>query len=211
MPRPGRDASADVMVAIEDALTRDPTLSSQKLRDRLLSQFGDEVVPGVRTLHNIIRDKEVVDSSALWTVTSDTVGADHIPLVMPVVKAVVENTKGLRKGVTDAEAACVVRVRLAAPGLKPWNAYLLAQLYLRRHARKESTIDLDLQLAFAPWEGGTATKTYLDAVGKGWVPAPPYFIEPAQDHISAVTPVQQRSSDWPKTNTSSEEGTPQND
>ena len=71
-----------------------------------------------------------------------------------------------------AEADAIVRVRLAAPDLQPYLAYITAALYVSRQSRGAPTTDLDAWIAMKPWLK-TNRDTYRWVVERGFVaPAP---------------------------------------
>jgi hypothetical protein len=71
---------------------------------------------------------------------------------MPVLATVLTSSGGQKRELSQAEAAAVVRVRLAAPELAAYRAYQVAMLYLSRESRGLPVADLDFYVGTQPWD-----------------------------------------------------------
>ncbi len=116
------------------------------------------------------------DTSDPWSL-SEEVDRHGCALVPPVLAAVIEKSSGRRNHITIEEAKWVIRIRLAAPDLDPWDVWLIARTYMRRQQQEKSATDLDHFLSFAPWRSEESSQRYRNAFGQGWVPRPPVLLE----------------------------------
>lgn len=143
-------------------------------------------VPHVRSLQRYAKDVQVPDPSAPWTLASPSpAAADQ---VLDVLAAVVEETNGRVSSVTQLEAEWISRLRAARPDLPGWECWFLARLYIMRTGRHESTADLDMYLAFAPWRDDEHADRYVDAISAaGIAPALPFIHRGLQSGRFKVT------------------------
>jgi hypothetical protein len=158
---------------------RTPTLAVKEIKKRALegerpieiynamSQAGEwmAICPALRTVQDIVAEVVPPDASGEWHLGDAT--ADDAAMVLPVLAAVIERTKGRTTRLTNGEAEWIARVTLAASDIPPWEAYHMARLYLSRTGSREPTDALDRALAFAPWRDGG--KAYLAAFMAGWL------------------------------------------
>lgn len=169
-----RNTKPAVLDAIEMMVLREPRPSAAAMRRELLDTFSRAQVPGPKTVYEIAREITPADPSGPWTLGS--ADAADIALVVPVLAAVVEQTRGQRTQITNAEAAWVARIRRAAVDLPLDAAYRLARVYMSREAHGETTTDLDLFLSWGAWRDQETADRYFAAVNDGWVGAPPTFL-----------------------------------
>ena len=128
-------------------------------------------VPTPRTIQRRVNELTPRDSSGAWRVQEED--PDDARLVLDVLAAVVVETMGETRQLTKTEADRVLRVRKAAPTASPWEAWLIARLYMARESGGEETTDLDCVLAFEPWQSGKRSQQYFEAVQAGWIPTAP--------------------------------------
>lgn len=171
-----RNIETVVLAEIENQMSLSPPPSAAAIRRSLISKFTEALAPSLRTLQDIVREMTPPpDESGRWALPSAE--PEDVALVMPVVSAVAEATRGQLQEITRAEAACVAQVRRAAPELPLLVTYQTARLYVARAARKETTTDLDLFLSAAPWRDEERAQRYYAAVYEGWMPPPPTFLD----------------------------------
>lgn len=134
-------------------------------------------VPSEKSIRRRLADRT---PSALWGGLAASSGS-AASLVLPVLAAAVERTQGRRFWLTEREAHWIVKLRQAAPDLPPWWAfYLASRKYIVRQDHGELTQDLDLLLAFAPWQSDDAFQRFVRAVPPEWV------LGDAQGHVSGA-------------------------
>jgi hypothetical protein len=119
-------------------------------------------------------------ASAEWSPEVDTqrwgladAKGDEAPIVLETLAGVIEETAGKVSSLSRVEACWIVRVARAAPDLSPWQRYVFARSYIGQMAAKESTANLDLTLAFAPWRD-TADRL-ARAGARHWLPRGTYI------------------------------------
>jgi hypothetical protein len=118
------------------------------------------------------------DDSGAWSLGSDTTGAPQS--VLAALAGIVTATGGRVSGLTRAEADVIARLQLVASGLPAEDLHILARLYVSRRVRGLGSEDLDLYVAFAPWNGPDDRRTYLQKIEDGLVPRPPrWFTHPS--------------------------------
>jgi hypothetical protein len=134
-----RDLAAQGYIAkeIDDRLALDPDM-------------GDLPRPSVRSLQRLLADISP-EGMGRWAFGADDAapGPDYDRLVLQTLGAVMAATEGRVRGLSQAEAEWVVRIRRARPDFTPAMAYRFARRYIEWRARGESTEALDLQLASA--------------------------------------------------------------
>lgn len=148
-----------------------PGEASKKLED----DYGSDA-PSQRQIERYKRESMPRDASAPWSL-SEEADRHGCSLVPPVLVAVIEKSSGRRRHITIEEAKWIIRVRLAAPDLDPWHAWLFSRAYTRRQQQGQSAADLDHFLSFAPWRSDEAAQRYRHAVRQGWVAPPPTLVK----------------------------------
>jgi hypothetical protein len=128
-------------------------------------------VPTPRTIQRRVSELTPRDSTGAWR--AQEADPDNARLVLDVVAAVVVETMGEKTQFTKAEADRVLWVRKTAPSISPWEAWLIARLYMARDSGGEETTDLDSVLAFEPWQESRRGRQYFEAVRARWIPAAP--------------------------------------
>ena len=111
-------------------------------------------VPSLRTIQRLMAQLQKRDPSGPWDPFTDETGNPR--LVLDVINVLVERPSARSILVTRAEAALVVSIDRAAPGLPPFGLYRLAREYIARQAGGEGLGDLVMLLACAPWRDGDA-------------------------------------------------------
>jgi hypothetical protein len=143
----GRYQPADILEAIAGyARLKSPTRIKEMLGAD--PQFQGRKLPATKTIGRILKDLPEEEGKELRLASRSAADAS---LLLPVLRALIENTDGAVTTLTEKESARVLWLRRIAPGLDPWSAYRLARFYMARDAQKEKTEDLDIFLAFEPW------------------------------------------------------------
>lgn len=163
MPRPRKQLPIDIERRIRD-LTDEGFSPSQIWR-----AIGEDKVD-LKTVQRRAKEYAVPDASGPWGL-ADTDDPDAAALVLEVLPELVWRTQGRVRHITRDRAKWIVRIRRAAPSISPWAAYQLAMEYQRRANSNEGTVDLDLYLAFGPWENQEREQLWRRAVGAGYVRA----------------------------------------
>ncbi len=135
--------------------------------DRHLSlheKFRDRAPRSLKTVRDIAAEVTPRDESGDWSFAR--AHTSEAELVLPVLAAVVENTAGRVRRVSNREAEWIARMREAVSDIPLWWSYLFARRFLVAQERGESTAPLDEFLAFAPWREGSR---YGDAYLLGWI------------------------------------------
>lgn len=171
MARKRRYQDGDVQDAIEALAIERPEWSPAQIRNELDQGELKGRLPSARTVQEIVKRARPADPSAPWSLADAE--PSTVPLVLPVLAAVVARTQGQRNYVTRGEAEWLAKLRGAYPDLDPWQAYRLARLYMARVERRDATLDLDLYLALAPWRRGETEAQYRRLLADGVIPAPP--------------------------------------
>lgn len=122
-------------------------------------------VPAIRTVQRIVRDVVGQDPSGPWALDLDE-ATDEDRHTLDVLADLVDWTDGRRQGLTLAEVAAIGAVHHLAPDLHPRLVYRAARIYMARRTAGESTADMDLWLAFAPWRPGGRLR-YEKAIANG--------------------------------------------
>lgn len=139
--------------------------------------------PSLRTVETWYRKLSPPDVTGAWSFTE----ADEPELVLPVLAALISETRGRRKELTNAEAEWIAKICGAAPGIDPWYAYILARLYMLRKQAGLTSLDIDAYLAYAPWRGEQEAQAYGQALEEGWVSNVPYMSPSAFREFEVVT------------------------
>lgn len=139
-----------------------------------------EPVPSKRTVQDIVAEHRR-DDSARWQLAD--AAPEDIPLILPFVRyaasldASFGDDKGSARGpitrggdtthatVTRAKAEWIVRIRRAAPDLPEPAVWDIVHYYLSRADDPEGrTFDLDLLLAFQPWQSEDSLREFAQAL-----------------------------------------------
>jgi hypothetical protein len=121
------------------------------------------------------------DTSSPWTLTPDT--ADEAQYVFPVIAQLIHGTAGQRRYITQTEAAWVVAISRAAPGIAPLQAIRLAAWYMAHSpwsaadnvGEPRTAMAIDQWLALEAWDNREGFSA-LEA--KGWVDRAPFASVP---------------------------------
>lgn len=140
------------------------SLGPKEIQHKLVLQFRERA-PGLRTVQSIVSELRQRDTSGTWTVAE--ADPDEIAQVLPVLRAVAEQTNGRIITMTNDRARWVLRVHATAPSLPPWSVYRFAQHYGLQAADGETTTALDAVLVLAPWQSEPARARFLDGVSSG--------------------------------------------
>lgn len=170
-----RNLSVDVNKRLSELYLEEH--SATAIANKLLEEFGANA-PSVRTVQAIVRDYRANEEGTAgiepWSLSKAADG-EEARLVLEVLDAVIEQTEGRRRTLTEGEAAWVLKLRRAAATLPQWDVYRLSRLYLQRVAAKEGTGDLDAYIAAEAWLPGKMGR-YFALVALGWVPEPPWIL-----------------------------------
>ena len=142
--------------------------SAAQIERQLQLDFPEHRVPSSRTIQRVVKSLQEDDSSdepadSEWSMANAR--GDEAQIVLPVLRAVVQESQGRRLSISIREAEWIVKVLRAAPGLPPWPAYVLATKYMQREARGAQNLMLDLSLAFQVWTGMEAVRDFWDSIG----------------------------------------------
>lgn len=146
--RARRNTDSDVLAAIHERMLIKGIAGAAIHRELEADDQFRGRVPSLRTVQTIVRDYSTQDDSGSWGL-ADAQG-DEASLVLPVLRSLLHEEDG-RRHLSKDEAKWIVRVRRAAPELKPIGAYLLARAYLLQEQQEEDTEELDRLLALRPW------------------------------------------------------------
>lgn len=118
-------------------------LGPAAIAERLANEYPLDRQPSLRKI-NDVRTELDADPGEPWTLFEATAAeAELVPLVLATV---IEATLGETRRLTKAEAAAIVRIRLAAPRMDPWVVYNVARYYVAG----VDEADLDAYVAFDP-------------------------------------------------------------
>jgi hypothetical protein len=181
MPNPtrGRRTDPEVVEAIGELAVREG-LKAPAIRLRLQGdeRYVGRVPADDRTIRAVIaryRKQLAARPRALpprWLLANASGG--EAALVLPVMRAKAEH--GASPILDTDQAAWIVKIRTAAPAIPPWDAFLLAQRYLRilRDSTPGATEGLDHYLALELWRDPRA-----------WVRA---YSEGDTDYLNLIAP-----------------------
>lgn len=162
MRQRSRRGTVEVLTAIGQ-LT-EITSNAAEVRRELERRHPGETLPSERTIRDMIKETRPPNATVADAWSPMAADPGEVSLVMPVLQAVIETTGGQRRQFTKELAATIAQVRLVAPDLPPWNAYVLASAYTNG-ARHGAPLDgLDTLVTFAPWRGAAARDRYWRAV-----------------------------------------------
>ena len=161
----------DLQTVIDELILKEGWGASQIHRELDSRPEFDGRLPDVRTVQRRVRDLTPRDPSGPWRLQDSD--PDEARLILDVLAAVTVETMGGKTQFTKAEADWVLRLRNASLTMSPWEAWLMARLYMARESSGEETTDLDCVLAFEPWQSGKRSQQYFEAVQAGWIPTAP--------------------------------------
>lgn len=188
MPRRGRrPIDLDIQLEIRRLTLEGKTPREITAALELDQRFADRA-PVKKTVERYVQKSTIVDASAPWSWTEAP--RDQAALILPVLGAVLERTRGRVGSFTKEQAIWVERVRGATLDLGPWYVWRVAQAYqlaVQRggDADRES---LDALLAFAPWRSFEAAARFREwawRVHPGWFTRERFVIAPAGMPFSA--------------------------
>jgi hypothetical protein len=117
-------------------------------------------VPRLRTIQAYVTSRPSTFAGEAWQLQAvDPVAADA-PFLLAALAEVIGRSEGRVKSIPAAEARWLAAIRPVATGMRPWLAYRLARLYVRREFAGRPTWDLDAWLAHRPWRSERAFETY---------------------------------------------------
>ena len=115
------------------------------IESTLRGEFGSEA-PALRTINReLARLRELSPNTQAWEMR--TAPPDEAPIVLAVLKAVIDKTEGQVVSLTTDQAAVLVRLRKAAPIVPGYPLYQIATEYLWRPLTQQDTVDLDYLIA----------------------------------------------------------------
>ena len=160
---------AAIKAQVDSARAHGDPVSPVAIHRQIKGQFGESNVPSsINTIKDLIEEILKLEPSQPWTFESAE--PDDIAIIAPVWAGVLEHGARLTKG----QAACIVRVRSAAPDLPPEDAWAIATIYdagqLFGHDVRYA---LDALLAFRPWCDPAHAERYFGAANSGRIPSPP--------------------------------------
>jgi hypothetical protein len=164
MPKRGRQVSIRVHRAVGRLVTEGYT-ATQIYKDLFPNGVVDPDHVSSKTIQRMVAERRVSDPSARWTfLGADPEDAERILDVACEVFLVSEG----REWLTQDLAACVLRVRTAAPNSPSRWAWFLAHAYrlLDQDAGADSRA-LDLTLAIKPWLDEDQAHHWADTLQRG--------------------------------------------
>ena len=164
-----RRVGGEVKEAIEELAMRG--WKAPDIHEALVERFTAGRAPKLRTVQRWVAQKS--DPSGAWRFAD--ADAEDAALLLPVLAALISETRGRRKELSNAEAERVAKICGAAPGVDPWYAYVLARLYMLREQANMASPDIDAYLAYAPWRGKQEADAYGQALEEGWVTMVPHM------------------------------------
>ena len=158
--RRGRSTPRDVELWIEERAAAGD--SGPEIHRKMQDEEGFRGrIPSLRTVQNI-RTALVKDPTEPWTL-GEADDPDDAQYVLAALAEVVSQSAGRQRQITNAEAEWIIRLRLAAPDIPAWDAYVYARRYLGRESREESTAELDIAVAQTWGIGADARKAQVTA------------------------------------------------
>jgi hypothetical protein len=160
------------------------------LTDRKAAGKLKDAPPILRTLRRVVADHRRFDDSGPWEI--DAAQVIDPDAAFAVLSDVIRHTVGRVSQLSRLEARWVTTLTALWGDLPPWTVYRLAREYIIRRQRKESSLDLDTFLAFAPWHESQA-EAYVGALIDRLIPCGPIFLldlipgiaVPQGDHFTA--------------------------
>ena len=157
-------------------------LSAGEIRRELERRGLDPV--SLPTIRDVAREATPADDSSPWRLEAAEIIDSR--LVLEVLGSVLAETDGQVTHLTRREAQWVTALRNAQPSLTSdygridttnyWVIYQLANEYIQRRQREESTVDLDTFLAWAPWRDFHVCFSYNLGILEGQLQAPPVWL-----------------------------------
>jgi len=177
--RQRRRISGEIEDRIAVLAQREPRWSAGQIYEQLLLEYDENKLktppPSKRTVERIVKEWRGVDLTGPWNLY--TAAPEDVPLVLPVLAAVINWTQGAITSLTNGEARIIANIRSVAPDFGLVDSFLWARLYRRRIENNEPTDDFDAYLSYAPWRNAERHGAYQRAVMLGWVrPVPRAFI-----------------------------------
>lgn len=187
-PRRGANLPTSVQDFITELASRQPPLRPAAIWAEAVKRFGSDepdedgnVAPrglSQRTVEGMVqqtRDEIAKAPRPVWTLIDDDTGEPVI--VLETLAEVISFTMGGVATFEVDEARMVARIGKAFPAMPALDRWSLAILYVVRRWREKRTDDIDIYLAFKPWEndeGGVERQyEYERAQRFGWVPEQP--------------------------------------
>ena len=155
--------------------------SAQDISDALADRFGDSA-RGLRTVQSIL--KASIDNQIPWD-RLGTPGTDAC-LIFDVWAEVVRVSEGKKQELTQEEAEWVAWVRHAAPSLPLYYVWVVACLYMAETRLSKQFTQLDVFLAFKPWESLEAMEAFDDMCENGLITDSKIMVEVAAGARNAV-------------------------
>ena len=155
--------------------------SAQDTADALADKFG-ESARGLRTVQNIL--KASIDNQMPWD-RLRTPGTD-VRLIFNVLTEVIRVSEGRKQELTQEEADWVAWVCHAAPSLPLYYVWVVACLYMAETRLSKQFTQLDVFLAFKPWESLEAMKAFDDMCENGLITDSKVMVEVAAGARNAV-------------------------
>lgn len=146
------------------------------IANQLGLEFEDQA-PQPRTIGDWIRNGIIALSAPADPWSMESGSPDDAVLVLPAIREAIDRSNGFLSGLTTEEARWVVRIRKAAPTIPIASAFMRAQAMARVPARRqgEAIRDLEIFLAYAPWDDGAAA--YTEAFTAGRIPT--FVLDPS--------------------------------
>lgn len=169
--RQRRRISGEIEDRIAVLAQREPRWSAGQIYEQLLLEYDENKLksppPSKRTVERIVKEWRGVDLTGPWNLY--TAAPEDVPLVLPVLAAVINWTQGAITSLTNGEARIIANIRSVAPDFGLVDSFLWARLYRRRIENNEPTDDFDAYLSYAPWRDENRRALYRKAVEQGWV------------------------------------------
>lgn len=131
-------------------------------------------LPDVRTIQRRVKELAPADPSEPWDLLTDETGDPR--LILDTLEAVIRETEGRVGTISREVAEALMRLSRAAPDLEPRQRWVLANRYVERRERDETTEDLDALLAFTPWRSDEHDDKYIQALTSGWIVQAPISV-----------------------------------
>jgi hypothetical protein len=134
-----------------------PTIAKELQR-----RFPDEELPDERTVR-IWRSRWETDQSGPWQLS----GKGDPATLLPVLRVLIEETRGKVRTVTNLEAEELSRLAPAAPDMPALGMLNWARGMIEARAARAPVDPLIHYLCFRPWQDGG--RSYLAAADAGWI------------------------------------------
>ena len=160
IPRRGAGANPAIQRKIGDCVRSDIT-SAAEVRRILLGAFAENAVPSERTIHDMVKEIVRRYPPARWTIAQAKL--EQLAIVFPVWALAV--TKG--RGLTQAEADWVERIRIVTPDLSLDDVWRLASERVLWPGSEEW---IDPLLAYAPYRDVEHRERYFANASRIFIP-----------------------------------------